>query len=151
MASPLEALAPLLTAFPTGEAPLRPDDAATIQRLTSAIERVAAPDLVSVMIGPDQSFRAEYRGVAGLIEGWADWLSPYESFRMEVDDLIESDDVLVTCVRQFGTPVGGGPELVAAGAAVWWLREGRLVRVEFNLDREAALRSAGLDPQSYET
>ena len=27
-------------------------------------------------------------------------------------------------------------------------RDGRLVRVEFNLNREAALRSAGLDPQS---
>jgi hypothetical protein len=30
--------------------------------LASAMERVAAPDLVVVMIGPDQSFRAEYRG-----------------------------------------------------------------------------------------
>jgi hypothetical protein len=83
--------------------------------------------------------------VAGLMEGWQDWLSPYESFRLEVEDLIESDDVLVTCVRQFGTPVGGGPELEAAGAAVWWVRDGRLVRIEFNLNREAALRSVGLD------
>lgn len=151
MGSALEALAPVLAAFPTAEAPLTPDDAGRTEQLTAAIERVAAPDLVSVMIGPDQSFRIEYRGVAGLIEGWRDWLSPYESFRMEVDDLIESDDVLVTCVRQFGTPVGGGPELEAAGAAVWWLRDGRLVRVEFNLDREAALRSAGLDRQSSQT
>jgi ketosteroid isomerase-like protein len=148
MGSALEALAPLLAAFPTAESPLTPDDASGIARLTSAIERVAAPDLVSVMIGPDQSFRIEYRGMDGLIEGWRDWLSPYESFRLEVEDLIESGDVLVTCVRQFGTPVGGGPELEAAGAAVWWLRDGHLVRVEFNLDREAALRSAGLDPQS---
>jgi ketosteroid isomerase-like protein len=137
MGSALEALAPLLEAFPGAESPLTPDD-------TGAIERVAAPDLVSVMIGPDQSFRVEYRGVAGLIEGWRDWLSPYESFRLEVEDLIESDDVLVTCVRQFGTPVGGGPEVEAAGAAVWWLRDGRLVRIEFNLNREAALRAAGL-------
>jgi ketosteroid isomerase-like protein len=141
----------VLAAFPTAEAPLTPGDTAAIERLTSAIERVAAPDLVTVMIGPDQSFRVEYRGVAGLIEGWRDWLSPYESFRLEVEELIESDEALVTCVRQFGTPVGGGPELDAAGAAVWWLRDGRLVRVEFNLDREAALRSAGLDPQSSQT
>jgi ketosteroid isomerase-like protein len=148
MVSTLEALGPVLAAFPTAESPLTPNDAAAAERLTSAVESVAAPDLVSVMIGPDQSFRAEYRGVDGLIEGWRDWLSPYESFRMEVDDLIEGDDVLVTCVRQFGTPVGGGPELEAEGAAVWWLRDGRLVRVEFNLDREAALRSAGLDRQS---
>ena len=148
MGSVLDALAPVLVAFPTAEAPLTPDDAAATGPLAVALERVAAPNLVSVMIGPDQSFRVEYRGVAGMIEGWRDWLSPYESFRLEVEDLIESEDVLVTCVRQFGTPVGGGPELDAAGAAVWWLRDGRLVRVEFNLNREAALRSAGLDPQS---
>jgi ketosteroid isomerase-like protein len=151
MASALEALGPVLAAFPTAEAPLTPDSTGTIERLTSAIEDVAAPDFASAMIGPDQSFRIEYRGVADLIEGWRDWLAPYESFRMEVEDVIESDDVLVTCVRQFGTPVGGGPELEAAGAAVWWLREGRLVRVEFNLNREAALRSAGLDSQSSQS
>lgn len=144
MGSALEALRPLLEAFPTAESPLTPDDALAIERLTSAIERVAAPDLESVMIGPDVSFRAEYRGVSGLVEGWADWLSPYESFRMEVEELIESGDVLVTFVRQFGTPIGGGPELEASAAAVWWLRDNRLVRVEFHLNREAALRSAGL-------
>jgi SnoaL-like protein len=146
MASALETLGPVLAAFPTAEAPLTPENTLAIERLTAAIEDVAGPDFVSAMIGPDQSFRIEYQGVAGLVEGWQDWLSPYESFRLEVGDLIESNDVLVTCVRQFGTPVGGGPELVAEGAAVWWLREGRLVRVEFNLDRQAALRSAGLDP-----
>jgi ketosteroid isomerase-like protein len=148
MGSALEALAPMLAAFPTAETPLTPEHAAATGPLATAVERVAAPDLVSVMIGPDQSFRTEYRGVSGLIEGWRDWLSAYESFRMEVEDLIESDNVLVTCVRQFGTPVGGGPELEATGAAVWWVRDGRLVRVEFNLNRDAALRSAGLDPQS---
>jgi ketosteroid isomerase-like protein len=144
MGSALEALTPMLLAFPTSEAPLRPDDAASIERLTSAIERVAAPDLETAMIGPYPTFRAEYRGVSGLVEGWSDWLSPYESFRMEVEDLIESGDVLVTCVRQFGTPTGGGPEVEAESAAVWWLRDNRLVRVEFHLDRLAAMRAAGL-------
>jgi ketosteroid isomerase-like protein len=147
MGSALKLLAPMLGAFPTAEAPLTPEEGAT-GPLATAVERVAAPDLVTVMIGPDQSFRTEYRGVSGLIEGWRDWLSAYESFRIEVEDLIESDDVLVTCVRQFATPAGGGPELEATGAAVWWVRDGRLARVEFNLNREAAFRSAGLDPQS---
>jgi ketosteroid isomerase-like protein len=148
--SALETLAPVLAAFPTAEAPLTLDNAAAAERLTSAIERVAAPDLESAMIGPDQSFRIENRGVAALIEAWRDWLSPYESFRMEVEELIESDDVLVACVRQFGTPVGGGPELEAAGAAVWWLRDDRLARVEFHLNREAAFRAAGIDARSQD-
>jgi ketosteroid isomerase-like protein len=144
MGSALEALAPVLTAFPTTEAPLTADDPSAIARLTSAIERVAAPDLEGAMIGPDPSFRIDFHGADGLIERWSDWLSPYESFRMEIGDLIESGDLLVTCVRQFGTPTGGGPEVEAESAAVWWLRDDRLVRVEFHLDREAALRAAGI-------
>ncbi|MEK6273658.1 MAG: nuclear transport factor 2 family protein [Actinomycetota bacterium] len=144
MGSALEALAPLLEAFPGAESPLTPDDRPAIARLTSAVERVAAPDLEGAMIGPDRSFRTEFHGADGLIERWSDWLSPYESFRMEIEDLIESGDVLVTLVRQFGTPTMGGPEVEAESAAVWWLRDDRLVRVEFHLDREAALRAAGL-------
>jgi ketosteroid isomerase-like protein len=146
MGSALDALTPMFLAFPTAKAPLTPDDNASIERLTSAIERVAAPDLQSEMIGPDPSFRAEYRGVNGLVEGWTDWLSPYERFRMEVENLIESGDVVVTFVRQFGTPTGGGPEVEAESAAVWWLRDNRLVRVEFHLDRKMAMRAAGLEP-----
>jgi ketosteroid isomerase-like protein len=144
MGSALEALAPLLAAFPTAESPLTPDDASVIARLTSAIERVAAPDLEGAMIGPDPSFRIEFQGADGLVERWRDWLSPYESFRMDIEDLIDSGDVLVTCVRQFGTPTGGGPEVDAESAAVWWLRDDRLVRVEFHLDREKALQAAGV-------
>ena len=136
----------MFLAFPTAQAPLTPNDSASVERLTSAIEQVAAPDLQSAMIGPDPSFRAEYRGVNGLVEGWTDWLSPYERFRMEVENLIESGDVVVTFVRQFGTPTGGGPEVEAESAAVWWLRDNRLVRVEFHLDRKAAMRAAGLEP-----
>src|SRR6266540_1790352 len=80
MGSALEALAPLLAAFPTAEAPLTPDDLPAIARLTSAVERVAAPDLEGAMIGPDPSFRVEFHGADGLVERWSDWLSPYESF-----------------------------------------------------------------------
>ena len=144
MGSTLEALTPMLAAVPTAESPLTPEDASGIARLTAAIERLATPDLEGAMVGPDQSFRIEFHGAEGLIERWRDWLSPYESFRMEVEDLIESSDVLVTCVRQFGTPTGGGPEVEAESAAVWWVRDDHLVRVEFHLNREAAFRAAGL-------
>jgi ketosteroid isomerase-like protein len=144
MNSALATLEPMLAGFPTSETPLKPGDPSSIERLTSAIERVADPELVSVMIGPDPSFRVENRGVGGLLDGWADWLTPYESYRMEVEDLVQSGDVLVTFVRQFGTPTGGGPEIEAESAAVWWVRDGRLVRVEFHLDRRLAMQAAGL-------
>ena len=58
--------------------------------------------------------------------------------------MIESEDVLVSLVRQLvgktktGGRRGGGP-----GPPSGRVRDGRLARVEFHLDREAALRFRG--------
>lgn len=142
MPSKLEALAPLLTAFPGADAPLTPD--ADRSRLESAIREVAGPDLECVMVAPDPAFKTEWRGVEGLLDAWADWLAPFERFWLEIEDVIESGDVVVTLVRQHALPRGGGREVENAGAAVWTFEEGILSRVEFHLDREVALKSAGL-------
>ena len=55
---------------------------------------------------------------------------------------------MVSLVRLCGKTKTGGVDVEAAAAAVWTVVDGRLDRVEFHLDREAALRAAGLDPQS---
>src|SRR5947207_15803244 len=31
-----------------------------------------------------------YRGIAGLAQGWLDWLEPYESYRLTVEDVIDA-------------------------------------------------------------
>jgi len=51
---------------------------------------------------------------------------------------------VVSLVRQTGRTKTGGVEIEAAAAAVWTIRDGKLTRVEFHLDQEAALRAAGL-------
>jgi ketosteroid isomerase-like protein len=112
----------------------------------AALAAIAAPDLEVAMIAPDAAFRQEFVGVDGFVEGWTDWLTPFESFRLQVDDLIESGDNLVTLVRQFGTPVGSTVEIESIGAAVWTFSGDRLVRVEFHLDRAQGLRAAGIEP-----
>jgi ketosteroid isomerase-like protein len=45
-------------------------------------------------------------------------------------------------VRQIGTTRHGGVEIAQPSAAVWKFRDGRLVRLEFHLDREEAMASA---------
>ena len=40
----------------------------------------------------------------------------------------------------------GGVELTTESANVWWVRDGRVVRVVFYLERPMALKAAGIDP-----
>jgi hypothetical protein len=139
----LDVIAELFDLFPTRG--LAPDDASAIPRARAALTELADPDLVCVWVGPDPAFRTELRGVDGFIEGWLDWLTAFESYRVELDESFEGRDAIVTFVRHYGVPTGGAHEVEEEAAGVWWFNEARkLVRVEFHLDRENAVRAAGL-------
>ena len=61
--------------------------------------------------------------------------------------MIDAGERVVSLVRQVGKTKTGGVDVEASAAAVWTVRDGKLKRVEFHLDREAALRAAGLSPE----
>jgi ketosteroid isomerase-like protein len=54
----------------------------------------------------------------------------------------------VSLVEMSGTTKTGGAQIEAPAAAVWTVVDGRLRRVEFHLDQDAALRAAGLEPEA---
>ena len=137
-----ELVATLLTAFPTEEDMAAEESGGEREaRLKEALARSATPDFVTEMVA-DSSFRAEFRGSNGFIEAWDDWLQAFESFRIDLEETIEFGDTLLTLVTLTGVPRGGATELVNANAAVWFVRDGKLARVEFHMDREMARRSA---------
>jgi ketosteroid isomerase-like protein len=112
----------------------------------AALRTVAASDLEVEMVGPGGAFRQSFRGVEGFRDAWADWLAPFESYHLEPEEWRQGDDRLVFLGRQKAIPKGGGSEVTSDAAAVLFFDAGMLKRVEFHLDRAAALRSAGLDP-----
>ena len=123
------------------------------ERLAEPLERlraVAWPNFEVVMVAPGGWGKDNVRsGVEGYEAAWQDWLEPFESFRLEFEDVVEEGDHVVVLVRQFGVPKGGGKEVQSAGAGVFEFREGRIARMEFHLDRDAAFRAAGIDPAAY--
>jgi ketosteroid isomerase-like protein len=120
--------------------------AESLEQVLELFRNVAEPDFVCRMVGPDLSFVGEEKGAEGFLKAWADWTSPFEEFRIEVERVIEAGDHMIDFVRQTAVTKRGGVPVETLGAGVWMFREGRLSKVEFHLDREAALRSAGLDP-----
>src|SRR5689334_24755258 len=45
-------------------------------------------------------------GLEGLRAAWLDWLEPWESYRVEVEDVIDAGDDAVVLVRDFGRRAG---------------------------------------------
>jgi hypothetical protein len=85
-----------------------------------------------------------YSGPDGLRAGWLDWLSPWASYRTETEELIDAGDSVVVIFRDYARREPGAPEVELRGAAVWTVRDGRIVRVEHYADRAEGLASVGL-------
>jgi ketosteroid isomerase-like protein len=109
---------------------------------------LAEPDFETAMVGPAYmpDRRLEYTGFEGFAEAWRDWTSPFESYEIEVEEMIDAGDQVVSLVAMSGTTRTGGAEITAPGAAVWTVIDGRVRKVEFHIDRDVALRAAGLEP-----
>ena len=101
------------------------------------------PGVVSVAHMPGAE-PATYHGLHGLRAQWLDWLSPWASYRTEIEELIDLGDCVVAVVHDYGRREPDAPEVDLMAAAVWTVRDGRIVRAEFYADRAEGLASAGL-------
>jgi len=86
----------------------------------------------------------ERSGVVGLRQAWLDWLEPWDTYRAEIDRLSDAGDRVLIFSRDFGRRSGMEDEIELKASAVWWVRDGKVSRAEFFVDRADALRAAGL-------
>ena len=115
-------------------------DDALIDRMLIALRPLTAPDLTGMMTGQGAADRP-LDGVEGLRTAWADWLDSFARVRLEFEGMEQVGENVVVLARQIGT-TRHGVEIEQPSAAVWKFRDGMLTRVEFHLDRAAAVESA---------
>jgi ketosteroid isomerase-like protein len=122
-------------------------DESASEGIRQALEKVAAPDLVTLMIGADRGLTGTFHGVDGFIDAWADYCQTFKQLRTEITELTEAQsDVVYVETRQIGVTATAGVELDYQAAAVFRFSDGVLQQAEFHLDRDAARRVAGLEP-----
>jgi ketosteroid isomerase-like protein len=102
-------------------------------------------DFVARASGLDQF---DVVGLAGLQAAWAEWLAPWETYRTEIEDVIDAGDDVVVLTRDFGRRRDMDAEVAVLGAAVWTVRDGRVARAAFYADRAEGLAAAGLADSS---
>jgi ketosteroid isomerase-like protein len=113
-----------------------------IDVVSELLRHNAHPEYVTLMVS--ESVTLDYAGPEGFKEAWEDWISPYESFRIELDEVIRLEDKLVFTVRQIVTTRHSSVEVETPSAAVWWIEDGQIRQAVFYLDRQAGLKAAGL-------
>jgi hypothetical protein len=113
-----------------------------IEAVTELLRHNAHPEYLTIMVS--EAVSQEYPGPEGFEEAFRDWMSPYESFRFELDEVIPLKNKLVFTVRQVVTTRHSSYEVETPSAAVWWFEEGRVRQAAFYLDRRAGLKAAGI-------
>jgi ketosteroid isomerase-like protein len=118
-----------------------------VAALRNSLEEIAAPDLVTLMIGADRGLTGTFHGIEGFIEAWADYCATFKELRNRIAQLAEvTPDVIYAETRQTGLTATAGVEIDYDAAAIFRFADGRLQQAEFHLDRDSARRAAGIDP-----
>jgi ketosteroid isomerase-like protein len=98
----------------------------------------------------DGPMPGRWSGVAGMVEGWRDFLSAWEDWRARPDEYRELDGERVLVLFHFsargkasGFEVG---EIRTKGAGLYHVHHGKVTRLVLYWDRERALADLGLAP-----
>jgi ketosteroid isomerase-like protein len=130
---------------------LQPDRAADLvalfgdgDRWTQAFRAMASrfhPDFEVVFRG---LLGGSHTGADGMRAGWLDWLGPWVSYRVEIEQAIDCGSRVLLLVRDFGRREGSSEEVRGNNAAIWTVRDGKVARAEFCPQRSEAFAAVGL-------
>ena len=123
---------------------LFPEDDAAVQAALSVFPDVFADDFAVRFVAAGGMEQPEYRGVDGLVAAWRDWLAPWASYRINAEQFIDAGDNVVVLARIRGRTVHGDVAVEHSPAAIWTIREEKVVGLRFYLERDQALKAAGL-------
>ena len=85
-----------------------------------------------------------HAGLRGLRAAWLDWLEGWDSYRVEVEELLDAGDAVVVVVRDYARRADMETEVAQRGASIWTMREGKIAQAAFYPNRMEALEAVGL-------
>ncbi len=100
---------------------------------------------------PSRADSRTYRGHAGVIESWRQWLETFKEWEFEVERITDcgGDDVLIV-TREHGTGALSEAAVGATNHAVITVRDGKIRCYREFYDEATALEAAGLRDRSMD-
>ena len=94
---------------------------------------------------PIADFEPVYRGHEGIRRFWRTWAAAWETPTFEYESFIDAGDTVVSVLSQrMRGRTSGIEQEWNAYAQNWTIKDGKIVGVEFFVDRARALEAAGL-------
>jgi ketosteroid isomerase-like protein len=117
-------------------------DVGNFERRLNEVREIFDPDID--WVAPPHSLLAseEYRGYDGVRRFWTQFLSAWDEYRVEVEELIDAGDQVVAVMRLSGRT--NELEIDEVRSSLLTLRNGRIVRIEPFASKDGALEAAGL-------
>jgi ketosteroid isomerase-like protein len=103
------------------------------------------PDFETVWPGLPNGKTYTGTGPVGSRDIWREWVAPWTTYRVETEDVIDLGERVLLLVHAFGRLEGSQGEVENTSASLWTVRDGKIARVEFYVDRTEALKAAGLE------
>ena len=113
-----------------------------IERRLDEVREIFDPDVEWIAAPHSLLASGEYRGYDGVSRFWTQFLSAWDEYGVQVDELIDAGDQVVAVMRLSGRT--NQLEVDEARSSVLTLRDGRIVRVEPFASKDEALEAAGL-------
>jgi ketosteroid isomerase-like protein len=118
------------------------DDRAWAERLAE-IEPHFEPDFEFVVFVPGNPETG--RGFEEFRARFLDWVEPWETYRPNIEDILDLGDRVVVLGRDRGRMRGMDSEIEGPkGLVLYEFDGGRVSRVEYYFDRDEGLRKAGV-------
>jgi ketosteroid isomerase-like protein len=117
-------------------------DIGNLERRLDGVLELFDPEVEWVAAPHSLLASEEYRGYDGVRRFWTQFLSTWDEYGIEVDELIDAEDRVVAVMRLSGRT--GELEVDEPRSSVLTLREGRILRIEPFASRDDALAAAGL-------
>jgi len=111
--------------------------------LSEVFAPIFQDEVESGFIGVGQE--SQNQGVDGFRQTWVEWLAPWESYRADIERVIDCGDDVLVITNDFGRKPGMTAEVRLFGAAVWTVTGGRIAKAYFYVDRKDALDAVGGD------
>jgi ketosteroid isomerase-like protein len=103
----------------------------------------ADPEIEFSIPGPDNHI---HRGVESMGRAWAEWLGAFDEFSVAGEEFFDAGNKIVVQQIFRGKGKGSGiPIDEIPGAAVFTVRDGKVIRFEGYVTLEEALESAGIE------
>jgi ketosteroid isomerase-like protein len=89
------------------------------------------------------------QGADGLTQAWRDWLTPFHSYRLDVEKIFDAGNDVLTFVQVEAQTERDAVVMKHSPAAVWRFDdEGKVIALHFYLDRDEALEAVGLSTEA---